>query len=228
VSASSCLGVVLLAAGTLMACAAAPPPPDQTCLGLLRAQGVAFTEGPDLKGVRTPVTLDGGRFTPRLLPRGRRPAEMDCQLAVALVQARPIFRNLGITDMEYSGAYDFRNRRGTSKLSAHAAGLAIDVHVFHEGDRKLAVARAFEKSPGRWRSTDAGRSGLRGCVGDPRTASGRTLRTLACRLRLDQAFREIITPDDNWDHRDHFHLEARPDLASWVTLPPPLPAGNNS
>jgi hypothetical protein len=212
----------MVLAGALLGCAAAPPPPDQACLGLLRAQGVAFAEGPALKGVRTPVTLDGARFSPRLQPRGGRPAEMDCQLAVALVQARPIFRNLGITEMEYSGAYDYRNRRGTSKLSAHASGLAIDVHVFRDGDRKLPVARAFQKSPARWRAMDSGRVGLRSCVGDPRTSDARTLRTLACRLKLDQAFRVIITPDDNWDHRDHFHLEARPDLASWVTLPQPL------
>jgi hypothetical protein len=215
-----CAAIVL--AGALAGCAAAPPPPDQTCLGMLRSQGVEFSEGPSLKGVRTPVTLDGNRFTPRLRPRGGRPAEMDCQLAVALVQARPIFRNLGISEMEYSGAYDYRNRRGTSKLSTHAAGLAIDVHVFHDGDRKLPVARVFEKAPARWRALEAGKVGLRSCIGEPRTNGARTLRTLACRLRLDQAFRVIITPDDNWDHRDHFHIEARPDLASWVTLPRPL------
>jgi hypothetical protein len=81
---------------------------------------------------------------------------MDCQLAVALVEARPIFRNLDITELEFSSAYDYRNRRHSNQLSMHAAGLAIDVHVFHAPDRQYAVARAFEKRRGSWQSTPPG------------------------------------------------------------------------
>ena len=47
--------------------------------------------------------------------------------------------------------------------------------------------------------------------GHPRTDVGRLLRTLACRLRASSVLREVITPDDNADHHDHFHLEAYPD-----------------
>jgi hypothetical protein len=213
------LWLAAAAGGALAGCAAAPPPPDQTCLGILRGRGVAFTEGPALRGVRTPVTLDGNRFTPRLAARAGRPAQMDCQLAVALVEARPIFRELGITDLDYSGAYDYRNRRGSSRLSAHAAGLAIDVHVFHAGTTNYVVARSFEKRPAAWRALEQGKGGLQSCVANPRTARGRTLRSLACRLRMDNAFRIIITPDDNWDHRDHFHLEAAPNFTDWMSTP---------
>jgi hypothetical protein len=207
------------AALAVVGCAAAPPPPDQTCLTLLRSRGVSFSEGPPLRGVRTPVTLDGARFTPHLAPRAGRPAQMDCQLAVALVEARPIFQDLGITDLDYSGAYDYRNRRRSSKLSAHANGLAIDVHVFHAGESAFVVAKAFEKRPAAWRALEVGKGGLQSCVGAPRTARGRTLRNLACRLRMDNAFRIIITPDDNWDHRDHFHLEAASNFSEWLAAP---------
>jgi hypothetical protein len=211
--------VIGLAAIAGAGCAAAPPSPDQTCLAVLRARGVAFVEGPGLRGVRTPVTLDGERFTPRLVARAGRPAEMDCQLAVALVEARPTFRELGITELDYSGAYDYRNRRRSPKLSAHAAGLAIDVHVFHAGSSDFVVAKSFEKRPAAWRALEQGKGGLQSCLANPRTVRGRTLRSLACRLRMDNAFRIIITPDDNWDHRDHFHLEAAPNFTDWLTSP---------
>src|SRR5882757_8747395 len=204
-------------AGAVAGCASAPSPmpPDQACLTMLRGRGVDFAEGPALKGVRTPVTVNGDRFSPRLKARAGRPAEMDCQLAVALVEARPIFDHYGITELDFSGAYDYRNRRHSSKLSAHAAGLAIDVHVFHGNDRHYVVASSFERRPAAWRTLELGRGGLRDCVANPRTSRGRTLRGLACRLRLENAFRIIITPDDNWDHHDHFHLEAPPNFTDW-------------
>jgi hypothetical protein len=193
-------------------CATFPPPlpPDQGCLERLRARGVAFTEGPDLRGVRTPVTLDGDRFWPRLQPRAGRPAQMDCQLATALVDARPIFDRLGISQLEYSAAYDFRNRRHSDQLSAHAFGLAIDVHAFRAAGHDYPVARSFERHRGRWQSLNLDPGWYQACVGRPRTSGGRTLRRLGCRLHLDDSFRIILTPDDNWDHHDHFHIEARP------------------
>jgi hypothetical protein len=213
-------GTGWLAAGALalaVGCASAPPPRDEACLQLLRAQGVSFSEGPNAEGIRTPVTLDGARFTPRLTPRDRRPAHMDCQLAMALVQARPVFRNLGISELEYSAAYSYRNRRRSSRLSAHAFGLAIDVHTMRGNRRDYVVARAYERRWGRWQRMPPGPGWYQACVGRPRTPGGRTLRQLACRLRLDEAFRLILTPDDDRDHRDHFHLEAYPDVSERLT-----------
>jgi hypothetical protein len=209
------------AAGALLGCASGPPqvPPDPVCLAALRSRGVEFAEGPSLKGVRTPVTVNGDSLNPRLRARAGRPAQMDCQLAVALVEAAPIFRSYGITELDFSGAYDYRNRRRSSKLSAHAAGLAIDVHVFHTSSRQYVVASSFERRPAAWRSLELGRGGLSDCVANPRTARGRTLRSLACQLRLENAFRVIITPDDNWDHHDHFHLEAPPNFTDWMPSP---------
>lgn len=199
------------AAALAVGCASAPPAPDRSCLDRLRARGVAFTEGPDSEGVRTPVTLDGERFSPRLAPRGQRPAHMDCRLAEALVDARPIFGSLGITELQYSAAYHYRNRRRSNQLSAHAFGLAIDVHAVRSPQREYVVARNFERRRGRWRTDSYGPGWFHSCVGRPRTSGGTVLRRLACRLRLEDSFRLILTPDDDRDHRDHFHLEARPE-----------------
>jgi hypothetical protein len=207
-----------LLAAVAIGCGSVPrPSPDQVCLQMLRARRVAFSEGPELKGVRTPVTLDAERFSPRLASRVGRPPEMDCQLAVALADAQPIFRSLGITQLDYSAAYDYRNRRHSDQLSMHAAGLAIDVHAFHGDGREYQVARTFERRRGAWQSVDLRPGWFQDCVGRPHTAGARTLRRLACRMRLDEAFRIILTPDDNRDHHDHFHIEARPDVAERLT-----------
>jgi len=136
---------------------------------------------------------------------------MDCRLAVALVDARPVFSKLGITSLEYSAAYDYRNRRRSNQLSQHAAGLAIDVHAFRTVEHEYVVARAFERRGGRWRNAPPGPGWFQSCVGRPRTSGGTLLRRLACRLRLEESLRLILTPDDDRDHRDHFHIEARPD-----------------
>jgi hypothetical protein len=128
-----------------------------------------------------------------------------------------VFRNLGIAELEYSAAYSYRNRRRSNRLSAHAFGLAIDVHTMRGNQRDYVVARAYERRWGRWQRTPPGPGWYQACVGRPRTAGGRTLRQLACRLRLDDAFRIILTPDDDRDHRDHFHLEAYPDVSDRLT-----------
>ncbi len=194
------------------------PAPDPACLHVLRKAGVAFVPAESTPGIRTPVVIRGAIDGVRLIPRGRREALMDCALARGLLEAAPVFRGFGIDGLEYSAAYDYRPRRGTDKLSAHANGLAIDVHVLRDGSRRYDVARAFETGTGEWRQLRAGPGALAACIGSPRTEPGRLLRGLACRLKLHTSFRILVTPDDNADHRDHFHLEVYPD----ETPPPPL------
>jgi hypothetical protein len=217
-------GVVLLAlaAHALAADGGAAPPtvpapegddtgPSKACLAGLRARNVEFVEQPT-KGVRTPIRLAGANLGPlRLVMRDRRPGGvmpvMDCELARALLDAAPVFQGAGIRDLIFSGMYQYRTRRGSSKLSEHAHGLAIDVHQFGSPDgRVLDVERDFEAGVGDWSSRDQV-----ACVGSPEKTEARTLRELACTLRYSSAFREIITADDNSDHENHFHIEAFPD-----------------
>jgi hypothetical protein len=222
--------------------------PDATCLAALRAAGISFLALQALEGVRTPVRLGDAVAGVRLVPRGARKPDMDCALARALWEAGPVLRALEIDALEFSAAYDFRKRRdargakagfarrshieagpGPSQpgpeveapaLSAHAHGLAMDVHAVHRRKRSLDVARDYEPRAGAWRKLRPGPGALAACVGAPRTQEGRALRELACRLKLHTAFRVVVTPDDNADHRDHLHLEVYPDAA----LPPPAGA----
>jgi hypothetical protein len=200
--------------------------PNRACLDDLRAKQVVFVEWPT-KGVRSPVRITGAIGAIRLRshdPRatGLATPLMDCELARALLDAAPAFRTLGIRELLFSGTYQYRTRRRSTKLSEHAHGLAIDVHAFAVDAAVLADADAgagarggpvlvdvqhdFEAQVGVWAVTDQD-----SCIGHPHTNKGRLLRTLACRLRASSIFREVITPDDNADHYNHFHLEAFPD-----------------
>jgi hypothetical protein len=212
-----------LLAGAL-ACAHAPPSeprapeeeaPDQVCLRWLEDHQLAFV-AVDLEEVRTPIEVRGPLESVALVPRAGRPPQMDCSLARALAEAAPIFEELGVRALYFSGAYDHRYRRDSPRLSEHAHGLAIDVHAVATADGELEIARDFEAGVGAWRHLIPGDGALEACIGEPRTPRGRALRTLACRLKLHSAFRVIATPDDDADHRDHLHLETFPDTLARV------------
>src|SRR5450432_195340 len=189
-----------------------PNVPGRICLANLSGRHVDFAEAPPTKGVRTPIRLAGANLGPlRLVMRDRAPGGlmpvMDCELARALLDAAPLFQTAGFRDLIFSGIYQYRTRRRSTKLSEHAHGLAIDVHQFGTADGKIFdVARDFEVSVGAWSQTEP-----TACVGSPERPEARVLRTLACGLRASSAFREIITADDNSDHDNHFHIEAFPD-----------------
>jgi hypothetical protein len=190
--------------------------PDSACLQWLNEHQIAYAPVAELAEVHTPIEVRGALGSVRLVPRAGRAAVMDCGLARALFEAGPIFHELGIETLSFSGAYDHRLRRDGSRLSEHAHGLAIDVHVFGTAAGPLDVARDFEAGAGAWRNLEPGDGALAACIGEPRTPNGRALRMLACRLKLHSAFRVIITPDDDADHRDHLHLETFGDTLARV------------
>jgi hypothetical protein len=203
---------------------AIPPPPapivrepDLQCLRELRAEQVPFLAAQPTRGIRTPVQITGDIGGLRLTPRAGRPPLMDCELARALVEAAPIFRSTGLSQLFFSGAYDYRTRRDSTQMSAHAFGLAIDVHTLSGTAGVYSVKRHFEAGSGRWKRLSVREGDLDGCVGRPRSDGARRLRELVCKLRHHSAFRVVLTPDDNADHRDHLHLEAFPDAEMRVS-----------
>ena len=178
---------------------------DLACLQLLDHARVPYRLAGAVRGVQTPVEVTGPIRGVRLIPRAGRTPIMDCQLARALAELAPAFRRAGVTALSFSGAYDYRTRRNSSKLSAHAHGLAIDVHALQTRKGMLDVKRDFPRDGRRW----AGRpENVAACLGQPRRKAGRALRALACRLKLDPVLRYVLSPDTDADHHDHLHLEA--------------------
>jgi hypothetical protein len=203
----------------------AVPRADEECLRALGAAGIAFRPGLAGGGMHTPVEITGPIGPVTLVPLGRSRPVMDCRLARALYDAREVFATLQIRELRFSAAFDYRTRRDSDRLSAHAFGLAIDVHLVETASGEWSVLRDFEAGVGTWKGLHAQQEGaLESCVGNPQTDKGRALRTLACRLKLHPAFAVIVTPDDNSDHRNHLHLEARADffpVHEGEPLPPP-------
>jgi hypothetical protein len=184
---------------------------DEGCRETLRRWQVPAVAAGRVRGVRTPVEIVGPIDGVRLIPRAGRAPLMDCRLARALAEATPLFHELGVTALSFSGAYDYRLRRGSHRLSAHAHGMAIDVHAFETDLGEVDVARDFPVEPARWRAAEHRPELITACIGDVTRPAGRFLRTLACRLGAHPAFRYVLTPDENSDHWNHFHIEAQPD-----------------
>ena len=162
------------------------------CLRHLRRLGVTFRPQADTLGVDTPVVVSGAIGGIRYYANGDLPLLCDCRLALALHRIASVLRDSGVRAARFSGAYSYRKTR-SGRLSLHARGLAIDLHEFVVAGRTLSVER------------DYARGLSRGCA-----STAPVLNRLACRLHATGLFRELLTPDYDRDHRDHFHLGISP------------------
>jgi hypothetical protein len=186
-----------------------PSGADQSCLAALEGAGVPFVGAGAVRGIATPIEVTGPIGGIRLI--SRKSALMDCELAMTLADAAPAMRELGVTGLAFSSTYNYRTVKGSSNLSGHAFGLAIDVHEVETATMgRLDIERDYAHDRGRWSSYGRGVRSVSSCVGSPATESGRLLRALACQLASRSTFHLVITPDDNYDHRNHLHLEAYP------------------
>ena len=166
-------------------------PDGEACLTRLMGLGVSFRLGPEKKGMKTSVLVEGplGGVAYRGLHNA--PLLCDCRLAVALSWVGPDFLSAGITEVFYSGAYSYRMSR-IGRMSLHAWGLAIDIHEVTAGGKRLRLTHDYERG-----------------LADP-CSSVRPLNQVACRLRARGMWREFITPDHDADHHDHFHISIKP------------------
>ena len=167
-------------------------PGGAACLAELGRLGVAYEKVSSLKGVDTPIHVTGPIGGIRFVAGAGLPLFCDCRLAMALAWTAPHLRELGVREIRFSGAYVNRRTRA-GRPSRHAQGLAIDLHAWTFGDDRLEVKRAFSRGLANGCSTEAPQ-----------------LNRVACRLRQLGLFKELLTPDHDGDHHDHFHLAIAP------------------
>jgi hypothetical protein len=181
-----------------------------SCEAELERRHVGFVRVDEARGVLAPIRLTGPVHGVRfhgMLPDAQRattPYEIvDCRLALALDDFATILRGHDVVEVVHYSMYRPPARSWPeAKLAArHPGGLAIDAATFVKGDgTRLHVERDFH-----------GRIGAKTCgpgTGpSPATPEALELRAIVCEAIDAKLFNVALTPDYNWPHRNHFHLE---------------------
>lgn len=189
---------------TLKTPAAAPPRRGRAkvsrkrCLLELSRTGVKFRVEPKRRLVWQPVRILAPIHGVSYEPMWRKhPPLVDCQFALGLYRAAPVFAKLGVAKVRYSNTWRPAPRRRWRSMGHHPRGMAMDVHEYVLKDgTKVDVLKDWEKLYG----------GPGNCVGRPKTKKGALLRRIACALERAHVFYTILTPDSDRAHRDHFHI----------------------
>jgi hypothetical protein len=194
--------------------------PD-ACLAELRARHVPFTllgppppvkpgvrRRPYPRGVKTPLRLAGpvrGVLFRHADPAVRESAVLesvaDCPLALALDDLAYVLRQYAVTEVHYLSIY----RRGFTKPGVrHPRGRAIDVARVRFGDGSFYdVRQDFHPRIG---AKTCGEGAARPFKDTP---GARFFRRVVCELDAHRPFNLVLTPQHDWAHRDHLHLEVR-------------------
>jgi hypothetical protein len=187
----------------------------ESCEAELDRRGIPFVQVDEARGVLAPVRLDGPlhgvTFTMGLAPdkAATTPWEiLDCRLALALDDFSALLATHDIVEVVHLSMYRPPSTRWPEgKLgSRHSGALAIDAAVFVKRDgTKLDVLHDFH-----------GRIGAHTCgpgTGPrPATPEALELRQIVCQAAEEKLFNSELTPDYNWPHRNHFHLEVTPGV----------------
>jgi hypothetical protein len=164
------------------------------CLAQLRQIGADFVteeavSDPSGCSIPNPVTLKNLGKTVKLAP----PALLDCPMAVAAVrfmrdvaspEAQRAFGS-GLASVNQASAYICRPRNGTTKLSEHAFGNALDIASFGLADGRHIDVRAT-----------------------PPEAEAKFLD--AVRKAACGPFKTVLGPGSDADHALHFHFDLAP------------------
>jgi hypothetical protein len=145
----------------------------------------------------TPVevtgTVDGVWFR---MAHANRSLLMSCEIAAKLPVVAKVMRAHHVQGVSVISSY-----RDHPFPSFHTFGLALDFGRFFTPDSALNVLADFQKTPEH-----------ETCQAPPaKQPKAQALREIACDLAGTRAFSSVLTPNYNVGHKDHFHLDVRPD-----------------
>jgi hypothetical protein len=194
---------------------------DRTeCEKELARRGVQFARVEEARGVMAPVRLAGplhGVVYRTALPEARRASSpweiVDCRLALALDDFAALLAAHDVVEVVHFSAYRPPPASWPARkiASRHPGALAIDAATFVKRDgSSLAVERDFH---GRVGATTCGpQTGPH-----PATPEAAELRQIVCGAAEAKLFNVELTPDFNWAHRNHLHLEVTAG-AGWFVV----------
>ena len=181
------------------------------CEAALTQRGVPWVAVPEARGVLAPVRLAGpirGVAYHSSIPEKDRPTSpieiFDCRLVLALDDFASLLAQHDVVEVLHMSAYrpPPSKRWPAGKIGQrHDGALALDAGVFVRRDgTRLDVEKDFH-----------GRIGARTCGPStgprPATPEAVALRQIVCEAADAHLFQVELTPDYNWQHRNHFHLE---------------------
>ncbi|MGO9837903.1 MAG: extensin family protein [Polyangiaceae bacterium] len=184
---------------------------DRTaCETELKRRSIPFASVDQARGVLAPVRLTGplhGVTYRTGLPEAERASSpweiVDCRLALALDDFAAQLANHDVVEVVHYSVYRPPSLRWPAGkiASRHPGALAIDAATFVKKDgQKLTVEHDFH---GRIGAPTCGPTG----APHPATAEANELRRIVCDAADAKLFNVELTPDFNWAHRNHFHLE---------------------
>ncbi len=180
-----------------------------SCENELHRRQIAFSMVGSARGVLAPVRLSGalhGVTYHSALPASQRASSpyeiLDCRLVLALDDFSAILAKHDIVEVIHFSVYRPPNAHfAAAQGRQHDGALAIDAGWFKRRDGSvLQVERDFHGHIGA--STCGPGTGP-----NPVTAEAAVLRSIVCEAAGAHLFNVELTPDYNWQHRNHFHLE---------------------
>ncbi|AKF07082.1 extensin family protein [Sandaracinus amylolyticus] len=147
----------------------------------------------------SPVVITGpiGGVHFRMIRPEDEPLVISCELASRLPAVAEIVRAHGVRAIDVLSAH-----RSSPQQSFHRMGLGLDLFAFEqEGGALLSVYDHFLETPAH-RTCDAPL---------PEEPRARALLEISCALAESRLFSSVLTPNYNEGHRNHIHVDARPD-----------------
>jgi hypothetical protein len=190
------------------------------CEAELTRRGIPWVSAGEARGVLAPIRLTGPvggvayHTGLSLAQRATSPNEVfDCRLVLALDDFSAILVRHDVTEVIHMSGWrpPSAKRWPAGKLGTrHDGALALDAGWFVKRDgTKLDVQKDFH-----------GRIGAKTCgprTGPwPATSEAIELRNIACEAAEAHLFQVELTPDYNWPHRNHFHLEVTPKVKWFI------------
>lgn len=123
------------------------------------------------------------------------PMSMGCELADALHKLGNVLKRYDITEVLHIGTFNCRKISGSSNLSQHSHGRAIDIYGFidSKGERYI-LEDHWEHDKTSNFTTD----------------KARILYEIGQAMHTERIFNIVLTPNYNAGHDNHFHVDLKP------------------
>jgi len=178
------------------------------CYAALQHRQVRFQRlpGSGFNGIKMPIRLLGKLGGIDVVPsHSAKRSVLDCRLALALLSWAPSMRQAGVVSLEHLSIYrPGAHIRGGPRISGHAYALAIDAARFHMRDGRVLDVMSD------WEDREHGDAPC--LVRSAESQDARLIRRVVCAAVDHNLFQVVLTPHYDYAHRNHVHLELKPDV----------------